>query len=143
MNDILEYKTYYATVYFSAEDEVFHGKIIGINDLVSFEGSTVSELKAAFHEAVEDYLDTCQQLGKEPEKTYKGSFNIRIPSELHREAARQAALKNMSLNDFVRYAIDTVLHKPPGMKTTQVLIFCVTILPALLAGFFYAKRVID
>jgi len=116
MNDILEYKAYYATVHFNAEDEVFHGKIIGINDLVSFEGSSVKELKAAFREAVEDYIEACRLLKKEPEKTYKGSFNVRIPSELHREAARYAAMKNMSLNDFVRYAIDTVLHKQTGMQ---------------------------
>ena len=68
MNDIIEYKTYYASVQFSAEDEVFHGKIIGINDLVSFEGTTVAELKKAFHEAVNDYLATCKELGKDPEK---------------------------------------------------------------------------
>ena len=113
MNDILEYKGYYATVHFNAEDEVFHGKIIGINDHVSFEGTTVTDLKAAFHEAVDDYLETCKELGKEPEKTYKGSFNVRIPSELHREAARVAAMKNMSLNDFVRCAIDYLVHKAP------------------------------
>lgn len=111
MNDILEYKTYYATVHFNAEDEVFHDKIIGINDLVSFEGTTVAQLKKAFHEAVKDYIVTCRELGKEPEKTYKGSFNVRIPSELHRQAAQYAALKNMSLNDFVRFAIDKFLAK--------------------------------
>jgi predicted HicB family RNase H-like nuclease len=118
MNDILEYKNYYATVHFSAEDEVFHGRIIGINDLVSFEGTTVPELKQAFHEAVEDYLATCKELGKEPEKTYKGSFNVRIPSELHRLAARYATQKNMSLNDFVRYAIDYMITKTPDARTT-------------------------
>ena len=95
MNDIIEYKTYYASVQFSAEDEVFHGKIIGINDLVSFEGTTVAELKKAFHEAVNDYLATCKELGKDPEKTYKGSFNVRIPSDLHRKAVRYATSKNI------------------------------------------------
>jgi predicted HicB family RNase H-like nuclease len=99
------------TVHFSAEDEVFYGKIIGINDLVSFEGTTVKELKIAFEEAVEDYLETCRELKKEPDKTYKGSFNVRIPSELHRQAALFSAVKNMSLNDFVRYAIDFTLAK--------------------------------
>jgi predicted HicB family RNase H-like nuclease len=113
MNDILEYKTYYAEVHFSAEDEVFHGKILGINDLVNFEGTTVKELKKAFHEAVDDYLDVCKELGKEPEKTYKGSFNVRIPSELHRQAARYAMLNNMTLNDFVRHAIDSIVSKAP------------------------------
>jgi predicted HicB family RNase H-like nuclease len=140
MNDILEYKTYYATVHFNAEDEVFHGKIIGINDLVSFEGTTVQELKEAFHEAVDDYLATCKKLGKDPDKTYKGSFNVRIPSELHRQAARYATLKNMSLNDFVRHAIDYVLTKPPDPRTTSLVLFCITIIiPAFAAGFFINK----
>jgi len=119
MNDILEYKGYYATVHFSAEDDVFYGKIIGINDLVSFEGTTVAQLKKSFHEAVQDYLTTCAELGKEPEKLYKGSFNIRIPSELHRQAALQASVKNMSLNDFVRFAIDFTLSKTTGMQAMK------------------------
>lgn len=106
MSEILEYKGYYANVNFSAEDEVFFGKLIGINDLVSFEGDSVKELKGAFQEAVEDYIETCKEIGKAPDKTYKGSFNIRIPSELHRQAALCASLKNISLNDFVRQAID-------------------------------------
>ena len=110
MNDILEYKSYYATVHFSAEDEVFFGKIIGINDVVSFEGATVVSLKKAFREAVDDYLAACAALGKDPEKTYKGSFNVRISSELHREGALNAAQRNMSLNDFVRYALDYMMH---------------------------------
>lgn len=141
MTDVLQYKNYYAEVHFSAEDEVFHGKIIGINDLVNFEGSTVKELKKAFHEAVDDYLETCEELGKEPEKTYKGSFNVRIPSDLHRQAARYAALKNMTLNDFVRHAIDTVLAKSPGTRTTNfIFLFLTFIGPALIAGFLLYKN---
>ena len=111
MGDILEYKGYYASVHFSAEDEVLHGKVIGINDLITFEGSSVRELKKAFRESVDDYLATCKKLKKSPDKTYKGSFNVRIPSDLHREAAIQAALKNMSLNDFVKSAIDFALAR--------------------------------
>jgi predicted HicB family RNase H-like nuclease len=112
MNDIIQYKDYYASVHFSAEDEIFYGKIIGINDLVSFEGSSVKELKKSFHEAVDDYLETCAHVGKEPEKTYKGTFNVRIPVELHKEAALFAAINNVSLNDFVKTAINyALLHK--------------------------------
>lgn len=66
MNDILQYKGYYASVNFSAEDEVFFGKILGIDDLVTFEGASVKDLKKAFHEAVEDYLETCKKMDKEP-----------------------------------------------------------------------------
>lgn len=106
MNDILQYKGYYAEIHFSADDEVFFGKLIGINDLVNFEADTVKGLKKAFKDAVDDYLHTCKELKKEPEKTYKGSFNVRIPSELHRQAALLAALRKVTLNDFIRYAID-------------------------------------
>lgn len=136
MNDILQYKEYYATVHFSSDDEVFYGKIIGINDLISFEGYTVKELKKAFHEAVEDYLETCLELGKKPDKTYKGSFNVRIPIELHRQAATFSAIKNISLNDFVRYAIDFTLSKSvdPNIKSMSLILSF--ILPAFLAGFF-------
>lgn len=111
MNDILQYKNYYAEIHFSGEDEVFYGKILGINDLVNFEGYSVKELQRAFKDAVEDYLDLCRELGKNPDKTYKGSFNVRVSSELHREAATFAALKNITLNDFVRYALDFTISQ--------------------------------
>lgn len=136
MNDILEYKTYIGAVSFSAKDDIFHGKIVGINDLVNFEGATVKDLKQAFKEAVDDYLDTCKQLGKEPEKTYKGSFNVRIPSELHRQAARQAMIKDMSLNDFVRYSIENAMIKLSGKRTKSLILLCLTIGSALLSGFY-------
>lgn len=111
MNDVLQYKGYYADIHFSAEDEVFFGKIVGVNDLVNFEADSVKGLKKAFGEAVEDYLKTCSELGKQAEKTYKGSFNVRIPSDLHRQAAMVAYLKKISLNDFVKYALDSTISK--------------------------------
>jgi predicted HicB family RNase H-like nuclease len=111
MNDILQYNNYYASVHFSAEDEVFHGKILGINDLVTFEGSSVKELKTAFEEAVEDYLETCKAIGKTAEKTYKGTFNVRVPSKLHKEAALYAAVHNITLNEFVKFALSFTLRK--------------------------------
>lgn len=138
MNDILQYETYLATVHFSAEDEVFYGEIIGINDLVSFEGTTVKELKKAFREAVEDYIATCKETGKEPEKTYKGSFNVRIPMELHRQAAIYASVKKISLNDLVRQAIDTIVNKAPDRQTTGMLLLIISLIsPALGAGFLF------
>jgi predicted HicB family RNase H-like nuclease len=112
MNDILQYKGYYASVHFSSEDEVFFGKILGIDDLVNFEGASVKELKKAFHEAVDDYIATCKALGKEPNKTYKGSFNVRISTELHQAAAVYAARNDISLNEFVKTAIHFALGHP-------------------------------
>lgn len=112
MNDILQYKNYYASINFSADDEVFYGKLLGINDLVSFEGSSVKELKAAFKEAVEDYLDLCLEIGKSPDKTYKGTFNVRVPSTLHKQASLFAAVHNITLNEFVKTALSfTLQHK--------------------------------
>lgn len=117
MTDILEYKGYYADIHFSSEDEVFYGKLIDISGFVNFESDSVKGLKKAFKEAVEDYLDTCHNLKKSPDKTYRGSFNVRIPSELHREAAIFASIKNISLNDFVRYAIDLTISKEKGTQS--------------------------
>lgn len=120
MNDILEYKGYYASLHFSSEDEVFYGKLLGIDDLVNFEGASVKELKKSFKEAVDDYLETCEALGKEPNKTYKGSFNVRIPTDLHKEAAIFASINNISLNDFVRTAINyALLHRNDLNKRIQ------------------------
>jgi len=110
MNDILQYKNYYAAVHFSAPDEVFYGKVLGINDLISFEGASVKELKTSFEEAVEDYLDTCAEIGKEPDKTYKGTFNVRVSSNLHREASLFAAVNNITLNEFVKTALSFALQ---------------------------------
>lgn len=110
MTDYLKYKDYLATISYSAEDEVFYGKIFGINDLVTFEGTSVSGLKKAFQEAVNDYIETCEQVGKSPEKSYKGLFNVRVPANLHKKAALVAAKNSITLNDFVKaallYAVD-------------------------------------
>ena len=111
MNNILRYKENYADIHFSADDEVFYGQIIGISDLVNFESDSVKGLKKSFKEAVEDYLETCKELNKDPDKTYKGSFNVRIPSNLHRQAALIASIKKVSLNDFVRHAIDFTISQ--------------------------------
>ena len=106
MNDnMLKYKDFYGSVEYSAADECFFGKIIGTADLVTFEGKSVSNLKKAFIEAVEDYLVLCKEVGKEPQKSYKGSFNIRISPELHKAAAVIAGKKGISLNTFVEKAI--------------------------------------
>ncbi len=112
MSNFLKYKEYLATVEYSTEDEVFNGKLFGINDLVTFEGASVIEIKTAFEEAVDDYIETCKEVDKKPEKSFKGSFNVRVPSKLHKDAAFIAVQHNLSLNDFVKGAIQyAVKHK--------------------------------
>ncbi len=105
MNNILEYKDYYGTVEYSADDNILYGKVIGINGLISYEGESVSELKADFEDAVDDYLLMCEENGEEPQKTYKGSFNVRISPALHKSLAIYAAAHNRTLNSTVEQAI--------------------------------------
>ncbi len=111
MKDVLTYKEYMGSVHYCAEDEIFYGKLEGIEDLVSFEAKSVDALKVAFEESVEDYLDICKRNGKDAEKSYKGSFNVRIPPELHRKAKRTAVKMGMSLNQFMQKALEDELAK--------------------------------
>ncbi|EAT58273.1 MULTISPECIES: type II toxin-antitoxin system HicB family antitoxin [Chlorobium] len=106
MKDVLLYKGYIGSVHFNADDEVFFGKIEGIEDLVSFEGNSVIELKKAFHEAVNDYIELCKEIGKKTDKSYKGSFNVRIAPDLHKKAKRLALMKGISLNQFIQKAVE-------------------------------------
>lgn len=103
--NVLKYKNYYTLIEFSAEDGLLCGKIEDIDDLVTFMGENAREVEKAFHEAVDDYLDFCKEKGKEPDKPYKGSFNVRIPSELHRAAAVKARESGLTLNGFVETAL--------------------------------------
>lgn len=102
----MEYKGYVGTVEFSEDDGVFYGKVIGIRALISYEGQSASELIEDFHGAVDDYLELCAAEGKEPEKAYKGSFNVRISPELHKRAVIAAMSKEMTLNRFVESSIE-------------------------------------
>ena len=110
MNNTMEYKGYLGSVEFSEEDALFYGKVLGIRALVSYEGSNAQELIADFHDAVDDYLELCAQQGKEPERAYKGSFNVRISPELHKQAVVAAMSHNMTLNSFVESSIAQAVH---------------------------------
>lgn len=109
MSNTMEYKGYVGTVEFSEEDGVFFGKVMGIRALISYEGTTARELVEDFHGAVEDYLSFCQAEGIEPEKAYKGSFNIRVSPELHKRAVICAASHQMTLNRFVERAMQNAV----------------------------------
>ena len=110
MNNTMEYKGYLGSVEFSEEDALFYGKVLGIRALVSYEGNNAQELIADFHGAVDDYLELCAQHGKEPERAYKGSFNVRISPELHKQAVVAAMSHNMTLNSFVESSIAQAVH---------------------------------
>ena len=105
MNNTMEYKNYVGSVEFSESDGVFFGKVMGIRALISYEGTTAKELVEDFHGAVDDYLELCEMTGKEPERAYKGSFNIRVSPELHKQAVIYATSHQMSLNSLVEAAL--------------------------------------
>lgn len=102
MNKTMKYKGFIGTFEISIEDNVLHGKIECINDLVTYEAATPAELENAFHESVDDYLETCELLGKTPDKTMSGSFNIRVGSDLHKKLYIKSKEKNVSLNDLIK-----------------------------------------
>lgn len=105
MNNTMEYKGYVGSVEFSEEDTLFFGKVLGIRALISYEGENAHDLVEDFHSAVDDYLELCAAEGVEPERAYKGSFNVRISPELHKKAAIAAMAKQISLNRFVEESI--------------------------------------
>ncbi|WP_434340201.1 type II toxin-antitoxin system HicB family antitoxin [Motilimonas cestriensis] len=95
----LTYKTYCGSYEVDFDEGILFGKIECINDLVTFEAESVPELKVAFEEAVDDYLETCAQLNKDPDKPFKGSFNVRVGEGLHKRAYIESVKRGVSLND--------------------------------------------
>ena len=111
--NILEYKGYRGKVEYDAENFMLHGKVVGIDDLITFEGNS-EHIEDEFHSAVDDYLEFCEEVGKSPEKEYCGSFNIRIKPELHKKLALKARTTNESLNSLVEKAIVVYLKRNPA-----------------------------
>ena len=111
MSNLLEYKGYYGTVEFSYNDNILFGNVIGINSLISYEGESVEVLQKDFEGAIDDYLELCDEKGLEPEKTYKGSFNVRISPELHKKLSLYSASRDQSLNSTVEEAIEYYVSK--------------------------------
>ena len=105
MKNTMEYKGYIGSVEFSDDDGVFFGKVMGIRSLISYEGTNAKELVDDFHGAIDEYLELCREQGKAPEKAYKGSFNVRVSPELHRQAALCATAHEMTLNNLVENAM--------------------------------------
>jgi predicted HicB family RNase H-like nuclease len=101
----LNYKGYSGSIEYSEEDGLLFGKVLGITGLLSYEGETGKELEHDFKESIDAYLAECKEEGKEPQKPFKGSFNVRIPSDLHQRAALLAMEAKMSLNAFVAESI--------------------------------------
>ena len=109
-SDLLRYKGYSARPEYSAEDRIFYGKILGISDLVDFQSENAKDLEEEFHKAVDDYLEFCAEIGKQPQKEYSGLFNVRLSPELHREVSVFAQAEGVTLNKAVEQAIRAMVH---------------------------------
>jgi predicted HicB family RNase H-like nuclease len=101
----LEHKGYTGSIEYSKEDELLYGKVLGIKSLLSYEGLTGTELEEDFRGIIDHYLEECKEANVNPEKPFKGSFNVRVSAELHRSAALKAIEMNTSLNSFVSESI--------------------------------------
>lgn len=106
----LKYKDYEGTCEIDAEDEICYGKLLFIDDLVTYEADTPRQLKHEFEAAVDDYIETCKELGIEAKKPLKGLFNVRVTPELHKEAVLRSHNDNVSLNETVKRALEAYLY---------------------------------
>lgn len=109
MSNLLSYKKYNGTVEYSKEDSCLFGKVIGIKSLLSYEGNSVKELEQNFENVIDEYLEDCKERNVEPEQPYKGTFNVRISPELHRNIAVYAIEHGKSLNAAVEEAIGNIV----------------------------------
>jgi predicted HicB family RNase H-like nuclease len=106
MSNTMTYKNYAARIEYDDGDGLFVGRIAGIGDRVGFHADTVEGLRDAFHEAVEDYIEVCAKVGKEPQKTYSGQVMFRVNPDVHRKAAMAAELSGKSLNQWAEEVLD-------------------------------------
>ncbi len=103
---MMEHKGYIAEIEFDDAAAIFHGRVINTRDVITFEGTSVDDLREAFADSVEDYLAFCEKLGRSPEKPFKGRFQVRLTSELHRRIHIAAATEGVSMNEYVVKALD-------------------------------------
>ena len=117
MSSVMEYNGYRAKIEFDSKDSIFVGTVIGLNDMLGFHGHSVEELLISFKNCIDNYLAWCKEVGKEPEKEFRGMFNVRITPDAHREAALEAAIEGITMNQFVSDAIN---EKIARCKATMV-----------------------
>jgi predicted HicB family RNase H-like nuclease len=110
----MEYKGYFAKVVFDEDADIFHGEVLNLRDVITFEGETVEDLRQAFYDSVDDYIEFCAERGEDPEKPYSGKFVVRVEPELHKRIAIEARKRGISLNSLVGEALSKTID-----ETTQ------------------------
>ena len=98
---MMNYKGYLGHVVYDDEAKLFHGTVIGLKDVITFQGTTVKELDKAFTDSVDDYLEWCKERGEVPQKSYSGKFNVRTTPDIHALLSLEAANRGISLNDLI------------------------------------------
>ena len=102
----MSYKGYQAIVAYDEDAEIFHGEVVNLRDVITFQGKSVKELKKAFADSVEDYINFCAQRGEAPEKPFSGQFVVRVDPPIHRAVATAAKQAGMSLNKWVAVTLE-------------------------------------
>ncbi len=115
-SDMMTYKGYKAAIFYDNNDKIFVGEVFGITDSLNFHGRSIDELENSFRDCIENYLDYCKQIGKEPQKEFSGNFNVRISPVVHEHASEYAVENGISLNQVVSLAIEKFL----GLKKKTV-----------------------
>jgi predicted HicB family RNase H-like nuclease len=107
---MMSYKGYTARVEFDDEAMIFHGEVIGIRDVVTFQGQTVKEIEKAFHDSVDDYLDLCKERGEECDKPFSGKFVVRVSPETHRKVYKAAKQAGQSINAWLNKNLQRIVE---------------------------------
>ena len=107
---MMEHKGYMAQIEYDDDARVFHGEVINLKDVITFEGTCVEDLRQAFVDSVEDYLGFCRERGEKPEKPFSGNFMVRIKPELHQKVALKAKIEDKSMNNWIEELLEKAVR---------------------------------
>ena len=106
----MKYKTYIGRVEYDDQAKIFHGKVIGLKDVITFQGTSIEELEQSFKDSIDDYLAFCKEREEKPEKPFSGTFNVRISPDLHAKLVLNAQMMGVSLNNYVEHTLTQGVH---------------------------------
>lgn len=125
MKNLGPYNGYIGSLEFDSNDKILHGKILFINDIITYEAENAADIESAFQEAVDEYLEDCKFLGVDPDKSLSGTFNVRISPDLHRKVSKRSTLLSLSLNQYISQALEyyvdhgeKINHSIDSLKTS-------------------------
>ena len=108
---MMKYKKYFGHIEYDDKAKIFHGEVIGLKDVITFQGTTVDEIEKAFKDSIDDYLSWCKERGEKPEKPYSGKFNLQISPELHAKLVAHAELEKTSLNVYIKETLERAVNE--------------------------------